>query len=156
MRLGEILVARRLLEPEDVERALELQKERGDKLGKILIDLGFIAAKDLLSALSEQLDVPLASVDQPPPVGPEIDGISPRFMRQCRFIPLRLDDSTLAVAMADPLDFETISAVSSFSGLKVAPAIAQEQEILDAIDKYYGESEKQQSVDGEIESAQAG
>src|SRR5262249_28651392 len=89
MRLGELLIERRLLEPGDLERALELQKERGDKLGKILIDLGFIAAKDLLSALSEQLAVPLVAVDQAPPAAPEIDGISSRFMRQCRFIPPR-------------------------------------------------------------------
>src|SRR5438067_2315393 len=155
MRLGEILIARRLLEPEDVERALELKKERGDKLGKILIDMGFIAAKDLLSALSEQLEVPLAQVDQPPPVGPEIDGLSSRFMRQCRFIPLRFENSTLTVAMADPLDFETISSVRGFSGLKVSTALAPEQEILDAIDKYYGEAEKQ-TLDTETDSTQAG
>ena len=155
MRLGEILIQRKLLEPEDLERALELQRERGDKLGKILIDLGFIASRDLLSALSEQLGVPLAAVDQPPPVAPEIDGLSPRFMRQCRFVPIRVEDSTIAVAMADPLDFETIAAVRGFSGLKVATALASEQEILDAIDKYYGEAEKQTS-DSEIESTQAG
>src|SRR5438477_8919894 len=155
-RLGEMLIDRRLLEPEDVERALELQKERGDKLGKILIDLGFIAAKDLLSALSEQLEVPLAQVDQPPPAAPELDGLSSRFMRQCRFIPIRFEDSTLTVAMADPLDFETISAVRAFSGLKIATALAAEQEILDAIDKYYGESARQPLVDTEIDSAQAG
>jgi general secretion pathway protein E len=155
MRLGEILIQRKLLEQEDLERALELQKERGDKLGKILIDLGFIASRDLLSALSEQLGVPLAAVDQPPPVAPEIDGLSPRFMRQCRFIPIRVEDSTLVVAMADPLDFETIAAVRGFSGLKVATALAAEQEILDAIDKYYGEAEKQ-TTDSEIESTQAG
>src|SRR6185503_21225759 len=132
MRLGELLIQRRLLEPEDLERALELQKERGDKLGKILIDLGFIAAKDLLSALSEQLGVPLVPVDQPPQASPEIDGISSRFMRQCRFIPIRVDDSTLSIAMADPLDFETISAVKGFCGLKICTALAPEQEILDA------------------------
>src|SRR5438876_9850138 len=143
MRLGEILVKRKLLEPEDVERALELQKERGDKLGKILIDLGFIAAKDLLSALSEQLEVPLAQVDQPPPVGPEIDGLSSRFMRQCRFIPVRFEDSTLSVAMADPLDFETISAVRGFSGLRFSTALAPAQEILAASDNCYGEAAKQ-------------
>jgi len=155
MRLGEILIQRKLLEQEDLERALELQKERGDKLGKILIDLGFIASRDLLSALSEQLGVPLAAVDQPPPVAPEIDGLSPRFMRQCRFIPIRVEDSTISVAMADPLDFETIAAVRGFSGLKVVTALAAEQEILDAIDKYYGEAEKQ-TTDSEIESTQAG
>ena len=155
MRLGEILIQRKLLEQDDLDRALELQKERGDKLGKILIDLGFIASRDLLSALSEQLGVPLVAVDQPPPAAPEIDGLSPRFMRQCRFIPIRVEDSTLAVAMADPLDFETIAAVRGFSGLKVATALAAEQEILDSIDKYYGEPEKQ-ALDSEIESPQAG
>jgi general secretion pathway protein E len=155
MRLGEILMQRKLLEQDDLDRALELQKERGDKLGKILIDLGFIASRDLLSALSEQLGVPLAAVDQPPPATPEIDGLAPRFMRQCRFIPIRVEDSTLSIAMADPLDFETIAAVRGFSGLKVETALAAEQEILDAIDKYYGEAEKQTS-DSEIESTQAG
>src|SRR5580704_10269802 len=155
MRLGEILIQRKLLEQEDLERALELQRERGDKLGKILIDLGFIASRDLLSALSEQLGVPLVTVDQPPPAAPEIDGLSPRFMRQCRFIPIRVEDSTVAVAMADPLDFETIAAVRGFSGLKVVTALAAEQEILDSIDKYYGEPEKQ-TLDSEIESTQAG
>src|SRR2546430_1505030 len=155
MRLGEILIARRLLEPEDLERALELQKERGDKLGKILIDLGFIAAKDLLYALSEQLSVLLVAVDRAPPAAPEIDGISSRFMRQCRFIPTRFEDSTLSIAMADPLDFETISAVRGYSGLRISPALAPEQEILDAIDKYYGES-AEQTTDSEIEATQAG
>ncbi len=40
MRLGEILVDRKKIEAEDLERALEIQKERGDKLGKILVDMG--------------------------------------------------------------------------------------------------------------------
>src|ERR1700730_18559352 len=110
MRLGEILIQRKLLEQDDLDRALELQKERGDKLGKILIDLGFIASRDLLSALSDQLALPLAAVDQPPPAPPEIDGLAPRFMRQCPFIPICLEDSTRSIAMADPLDFETIAA----------------------------------------------
>ena len=52
MRLGEILIERRLITEEDLDRALELQRERGDKLGKILVDLGFIAMRDVLAALS--------------------------------------------------------------------------------------------------------
>ena len=63
MRLGEMLIERRQIEREDLDRALEIQKERGDKLGKILVDLGFIAMRDVLAALSEQLSVPLAALD---------------------------------------------------------------------------------------------
>ena len=51
MRLGEMLIERRLISQEDLDKALELQKERGDKLGKTLVDLGFIAMRDVLSEL---------------------------------------------------------------------------------------------------------
>jgi general secretion pathway protein E len=53
------------------------------------------------------------------------------------------NDSTVTIAMADPLDFEAVAAVRAFSGLKVATAIAAEQEILDAIERHYGETERQ-------------
>jgi general secretion pathway protein E len=155
-RLGEMLIERRQIEQEDLERALEIQKERSDKLGKILVDLGFIAMRDVLAALSEQLGVPLAALDGPPPSSPETEGLSARFMRQCHFIPVALDDSAVTLAMADPLDFETISAVRGFCGLKVKTALAAEQEILDSIDKYYGESEQSQPFGAELESVEAG
>ena len=154
MRLGEMLIARRLIEPEDLERALEIQKERGEKIGKILVDLGFVATRDVLAALSEQLNIPLVTLEGPPPVTPETEGLAVRFMRQCRFLPVAVQDSTLTIAMADPLDFETLSAVRGFTGLKVEPVLAAEQEILDAIDRYYGETEKE-SPDLEARAGQA-
>jgi hypothetical protein len=64
LRLGEMLIERGQIEAEDLERALELQQERGDKLGKILVDMGFIALRDVLAALSEQLGIPLATLDE--------------------------------------------------------------------------------------------
>jgi general secretion pathway protein E len=154
VRLGEMLIARRLIEPEDLERALEIQKERGEKIGKILVDLGFVAMRDVLAALSEQLNIPLVTLEGPPPVTPETEGLAVRFMRQCKFIPVAAQDSTLTIAMADPLDFETLSAVRGFTGLKVEPVLAAEQEILDAIDHYYGETEKE-SPDLEARAGQA-
>ncbi|HXN50257.1 MAG TPA: type II secretion system ATPase GspE [Bryobacteraceae bacterium] len=148
MRLGEMLVARQLIGPEDLERALEIQKERGEKIGKVLIELGFVAARDVLSALSEQLDIPVVTFDGAPPVIPETEGLAPRFMRQCRFLPYSVADSTLTIAMADPLDFETISAVRGFTGMKVQAVLALEAELLDAIDRFYGERE-QEATEGE-------
>ncbi len=156
MRLGEMLIERKQITQEDLDRALEIQKERGDKIGKIFVDLGFIAMRDVLAALSEQLGVALAALDQPPPESPELQGISPRFMRQCLFLPLAVDDSSVTLAMADPLDFETISAVRGFCGLRVRTALAAEQEILDAIEKYYGESETQQTFGAEFDTGEAG
>ncbi len=54
MRLGEMMIERGKIAPDDLDRALDLQKERGDKLGKILVDMGLIALRDVLAALSDQ------------------------------------------------------------------------------------------------------
>jgi len=155
-RLGEILIARQKIEQEDLERALELQQERGDKLGKILVDMGLLAQRDVLAALSDQLGIPLVAVDGAPPTAPELEGLNERFLRQCRTFPISLVDATLTIAMADPLDFETVAAVRAFSGLQIETALAPEQEILDAIDKHYGESERGPTLaEGEDEQANA-
>ncbi|HYO84103.1 MAG TPA: ATPase, T2SS/T4P/T4SS family, partial [Bryobacteraceae bacterium] len=140
LRLGEMLIARELLNSDDLARALELQKERGEKLGRILVDAGYCASRDVLAALSDQLDVRLISIDGPPAVSPETEKLSPRFLRQSRCLPVALHESTLTLAMADPLDFETIAAVRSFTGLRVEPVLAPEAEIVDAVDRYYGET----------------
>jgi len=145
MRLGEILIERRQITQEDLDRALELQRERGDKLGKILVDLGFVAQRDILSALAEQLQVPVLSIEAPPAVSPELETLSPRFLRQFRCFPVTQHDHTVTLAMADPLDFETRSSVTSCTGLAVLPGIATEQEIVDAIDRYYGQSAKNET-----------
>jgi general secretion pathway protein E len=150
MRLGEILIERKLITEEDLTRALELQKERGDKIGKTLVDLGFVAMRDVLTALSDQLGVPLVSIEGPPAVSSETEALSPRFLRQFRCLPVGRDDHTVTLAMADPLDVETVAAVRSCTGLKVRTVLAGEQEILDAIDKYYGETARgEASIDPE-------
>ena len=146
MRLGEILIERKLITPDDLARALDIQKERGgEKLGKIMVDLGFIAMRDVLSALAEQLQVPVLALDGPPAVSPELETLAPRFLRQFRCLPVALHDHTVTLAMADPLDFETRNAVASSTGLTVLAGIALEQEILDAIDRYYGQTAKNET-----------
>jgi general secretion pathway protein E len=137
-----MLMERKLITQEDLDRALELQKDRGDKLGKALVDLGFIAMRDVLAALSDQLGVPLISIDGPPAMSPETETLSPRFLRQFRCIPVAFEDHTVTLAMGDPLDFETIATVRNCTGLAVRPVLAPEQEIVDAIERYYGEASR--------------
>ncbi|MBM3466080.1 MAG: type II secretion system protein GspE, partial [Armatimonadetes bacterium] len=146
MRLGEMLIDRRLITAEDLDRALELQKERGEKIGKVLVDLGFIAQKDVLAALADQLGTPLVTLEGPPASSPETERLAARFLRQSRAIPYALDGGVLRLAMADPLDFETLGAARAATGLRVEPVLAAEQEILDAIDRHFGESQKQEAA----------
>jgi general secretion pathway protein E len=146
MRLGEILLERRLISPEELARALELQRERpAEKLGKILVDLGFVAAREVLSALAEQWQIPVVAIEGPPAASPELETLSPKFLRQFKCYPVAQQDHTVTLAMADPLDLETRATVAASTGLRVQPAIAAEQEILEAIERYYGAAAKNET-----------
>jgi general secretion pathway protein E len=147
MRLGELLIERGLIAAEDLDRALELQRERGDKLGRILVDMGYLAQRDLLNALSAQLGLPIATLTTPPSV-PELEGLSPRFLRQSLIFPVSVDEGVLTLAMADPLDFEAINAVQTFSKLEVQPQLASEQDILDALERNFSEAAGQTAAIG--------
>jgi general secretion pathway protein E len=149
LRLGEILIERGKIQHPDLDRALELQLERGDKLGKIMVDMGLIAQRDMLAALSDQLGVPLIAIEgAAPPDAPELEGLSHRFLRQCRAYPVSLVDNVLTVAMADPLDFETAGALRAFSSLEIRTALASEQDVLDAIERHFGETESPALAEG--------
>ena len=152
-RLGEILMEQNLLQPDEVEKALALQRERHEKLGRILADLGFVSSRDVLAALSEQLAIPLAKPQAFPAVAPELNGISLRFMRQFHFLPVRVEDSTITLAMSDPLDFETIAAVRLATQMAVNTLLCSEQEILAAIERYYPETEAEPSRSATVETA---
>ena len=138
-RLGEMLIAKGLLDTDDLEKALELQKERNDRIGRILIDLGFVAPRDVLTTLAEQLNLDLLGPSQFPEIPIVVERLTARFMRQFRFLPIAKEDNRLWVAMADPLDFETIAVIRRFSGCDIVAALGAETEILDAIDRLYGE-----------------
>jgi general secretion pathway protein E len=129
------------LQQDELEKALAFQRERPEKLGRILAELGLLSSRDVLAALSEQLDVPIATAQDFPVVAPEVEGISLGFMKQFRFLPLGVEDATVTVAMADPLDSETIAAVRLFTGKQVRVRLAAESEILAAMERYYPEAE---------------
>src|ERR1051325_3849871 len=140
-RLGEMLIERGQLQPDELDKALAFQRERPEKLGRILVELGFLSSRDVLAALSEQLQVPIVTSREFPVVAPEVEGISPRFLRQFRLLPLGIEDSIVVLAMADPLDSETIAAVRLFTGKQVSARLGSEQEILAGIERFYPETE---------------
>jgi general secretion pathway protein E len=144
-RLGEMLIERGLLRSDELEKALALQRERPEKLGRVLADLGFVSGRDVLATLSEQLGVPLISTRDFPAVAAEVEGISIRFMRQFRFVPIGIEDSTVTLAMADPLDTETIASVRLFTKKRVRALLCAEQDVLAGIERYYPEAEAEES-----------
>ncbi|HYR89041.1 MAG TPA: type II secretion system ATPase GspE [Terriglobia bacterium] len=138
--LGQLLRERDLVSEDDLKNALALQQERRDKLGQILIDLGYIAERDVLKVVSEQLKVPMFNGEYPAvPVEPA--SLPFRFLRAFHTIPVHVEDNVLSLVMADPLDFETQNAVQLRTGLVLRIFIATESDIHEQLDRLYGDEE---------------
>jgi general secretion pathway protein E len=152
-RIGEILIERGKLDAATLERALRLQQESGEKLGALLVTLGVVAQRDVADALSAQLALPLVDAASYPEFPILEERVSTRFLRETRVLPLREDDTEVALAMADPTDEYAIGAVAMITGRTVRPMVAIPNELEAALERLYGTGKSAQSqVIGDVET----
>ena len=108
------------------------------RLGRVLVELGYVTADAVLEALSAQLGLPSTRVDSYT-VNPEAVSMLPeKVARQHLAVPLLKVGSTLVVAIATPKNLHAIDDLRFASGCGIQTMVALETEILDALDRYYG------------------
>ena len=151
-RIGEILIERGKLDAATLERALRLQQESGEKLGALLVTLGVVAQRDVADALSAQLALPLVDAASYPEFPILEERVSTRFLRETRVLPLREDDTEVALAMADPTDDYTIGAFEMVTGRTVRPMVAIPSELEAALERLYGTGKSGSQVIGDVET----
>ena len=146
--LGQLLVERGLLPEDDLQKALSLQRERKGRLGKILLDLGYVSQQDLQSVLSEQLGIPRVDPAELQEVPVEAAILPSSFLRQSLLYPYRVDDGTVFIAMADPVDSDNIRAIEQLMGRKAEVRLASEAAILKALDVWLGAEQPEEGMVG--------
>ena len=136
-RLGECLVAEGIIRDEDLEHAFILQKESKKKLGRIFLDMGYLSEQQLTDVLSRQLSVPTVDClkyEVPESVLHMVPGM---IAQQKKVFPLEFKDKRLKLAMADPMDWQTIDDLSFRTGAKISVVMAPDSNILEAVEKSY-------------------
>mgnify|MGYP000939819877 CR=1 FL=1 len=138
MRLGDLLLSSGVISHEQLERALELQKESKERLGDVLVQSGIITEQQLIEALKIQLGVEfvdLTAVSIPV----ELAKYVPRTLaKKYCVVPVKLVRDTLYLAMSDPLDFIAQEEVKAISRKRVIPMIATHRATEQAISRLYG------------------
>jgi len=133
----EILVRSKFLTREQLDKALELQKEKQLPLRKILIGQGFVSEEDLLSLLAEQLYIPSLHLTKYK-FDSQVIGLVPKHIaKQYKLIPLSRIGNTLTVAVSDPLNIFALDDLRILTGCNIDFVLSPEEEILKAIDGQY-------------------
>jgi general secretion pathway protein E len=136
--IGQVFLERGLVDEEELRTALNLQAESREKIGKLLVDLGYVSERDCLAVVSEHLGIPAISTADYPPV-PILDNVLTfRFMKQCKFVPIALAGNVLTLAMTDPLDTATLDSVRQSTGFQLKAVLGAESEVMDILEKFYG------------------
>jgi general secretion pathway protein E len=136
-KLGEILVERNLISPEDLSAALVIQRREGGRLGEILIKQGLVTNEDLISVLSSQFQVPIADLKKTEIQPQVLAMVSEEVARKHSIIPLEMDEDCLKIAMAFPDDVLTLRDIATRTGKRVQVLIGTLVDINNAIDVNY-------------------
>ena len=142
IRIGDLLIENKLITASQLEFALANQKKTRRKLGKTLIDLGYIQESTLLQLLSEQLridyiDLKKISLD------PEVQHSLPEvYARRFRAIALLEKEGSILVGMADPSDIFAYDEIQKVLKKPIKIAAISESDLLHHLDIGYRKTEK--------------
>lgn len=139
-RLGELLVKKSLITEQQLNEALELQKQEGLRIGEILISMGLVSEDEILKALSEQFGIPLISLDNLTINESIINMIPVATARRYSIMPVRKNGNVLTVAICDPTRAFDLKEISLITGCEIRAMLASEESIYNAIERYYESS----------------
>jgi hypothetical protein len=141
-RIGETLVERGAITPQQLEAALVVQRQNPQvRVGAILVRQGAITEPMLVQALSQALGIPVVDLSATTPDWAAVHLVRARFCEQHELFPFALENvggrRHLVVALADPLNKTALEEVEFTTGLKVSPRVAELSAVRSAILRYY-------------------
>jgi len=136
--LEQLLIEQGRITQDDLRKVKRLQQERGERLERLLLDLGFISEEDLLPLLSTYLGVETIHRRDFPTAPLPLGNVNLKFLKHAKVLPLAQTNGTLTVAMSDPADYYTIQSLQLATGLQVEPRLARERDVLEALETIYG------------------
>jgi type IV pilus assembly protein PilB len=140
LKLGELLLKAQLINQQQLNKALEEQKNTGGKLGEILQRLGFVTEDDIIECLSHQFGVPSINLRHFE-IDPGVAKIIPvDLARKYNVIPVNKTGATLTLAMTDPTNIFAMDEITFMTGYRVEPVVASEEAIRERIDRNFGSS----------------
>ena len=155
--LLELIKDRNLLDDLQLEEVLQEHSRSGKKLEQILHDFGLIDRDAQLQIMADHLGTEVVQI-QERDLTPEVLAVMPgNTARMYQCLPLAIFDSTVRVALADPLNPAIVDELGFITRREVQLVVADAGEIEKAINKFYGESNesvadilKELGADGDI------
>ena len=128
-RIGDILIEHGVLSEQQLQTALNDQRQTRLQLGVFLLKRGLVTRTQLGKALAEQYQIPFCHFD-PKVTHAQLTSLLPEsFARGRKVAPVQLESKVLRLGMVNPSDMEAISEIELMTGYQVEPAICLEDDL---------------------------
>jgi type IV pilus assembly protein PilB len=140
--IGKILLNKGYVTPDQLNEALEKQKETGQRIGELLIELGYCTERNITEGLAEQFGVELvnpAAMDIPEVA---LQSITKSTIKELLVFPLDRSEGILRVCMVDPLNLFAIDNLRFATSCDIQWVLCSKEDLETAIHKHYGLEEE--------------
>lgn len=137
LAIGELLMQAKLIDQDTLDKALEIQKSTGEKIGQILINSGVITEERFLQFLSKQWEVPYINLFFYDIDARGLELLPETHARRYKAIVLGKEDGKLNVGMVDPLDLNAIDVITKIVKKPITPYLISEKALLAIFDRIY-------------------
>jgi MSHA biogenesis protein MshE len=137
IRLGDLLVGQKIVSQEDLKTALEQQKRSGRKLGRVLVELGFVTEDQIGEAIARQLNIPFVNLKFFNTSHEVVRRLPEAQARRFRAIVLEERAGRYLVGMSDPTDLFAYDEISRILKREIQTAVVNEGLLIHTIDRLY-------------------
>lgn len=151
-RLGDLLLGAGVITQEQLEQALQKQKEAGNgqKLGMTLIDMGIMNDEIIAEALCHQMGLERVHLGGITIEDEVLALVEEKVLRKYMLLPYEFapdNPNVLRVAFSDPLDMIAMDDLSIITGLQIEVRVTTVKDVSQALDRFYGNSEAMKVAD---------
>lgn len=139
-----------IITEEQLQKGLELQKEKGCKLGEALVESNVVAEETIVKILGEQLRLAYVDLSNAKIEDEILELVPSALLKKHMMIPFEYAEdnpNVIRVAMVDPLDIEAVDDINIVTNLQVETVITTRRSLNMALDKYFGQKEVYSAVD---------
>ena len=151
VRLGDVLVGQRLISNEQLNIALDQQKRSGRKLGRILVEQGFVNDEQICEAIAHQLDISFVNLKFFNAKPELVRRLPEALARRFRAIVLEERKGRYLVGMADPTDLFAFDELTRVLKRDIDVAVVSEAALMQMIDRLYRRTEQISGLAKELE-----
>lgn len=131
--IGDILMGFGRITQEEVDQALEYQREHGGYFGEALIALGVVSPKEIEWSLASQFDLPYI-FPEADSVDPEaVELVTPEWALAHLTLPITKTGSAVTVVVDSPIRSEAVDKLAQRTGYEISLALASSSHIRELI-----------------------